>query len=354
MLLPFLNGARIWVAWINARGGLNGHRVQFLVYDDRGDPAKHKAQVQEAVERRGVLAFLMNGDIVAGRSSVEYLTARRIPLIGTDSGDDYVYSSPMYFPHSSAGTAGMQSLVFSTADQVVPRGRTKLGTISCVESDSCGDLDRVFGATAASAGLQLVYRARASVASPDFTAECLAAQRSGVEVLWVSMDTNSVLRVAAACARQGFNPIYGVGSANTVEAMRESPSFDGLAGTALTFPYFQTGTPATDEFAAAVKAHGSGLEVGLSTAAGWAAGKLLERAATALLEPPTTAALLDGLWSMRAETLGGLVMPLTFTRDRPAPRQICWFPYTVRAGAWVSPDGFRLHCRRPTESEGTP
>src|SRR5262249_47051034 len=68
-----LQGAQVWVQYINKQGGLNGHLVQFQVYDDGGDPARHRAQVQEAVERRHVLAFLMNVEVISGYASVEYL-----------------------------------------------------------------------------------------------------------------------------------------------------------------------------------------------------------------------------------------------------------------------------------------
>jgi branched-chain amino acid transport system substrate-binding protein len=46
-----LEALQVWTASINARGGLNGHRVRLIVADDGGDPARSKALVQDAVER---------------------------------------------------------------------------------------------------------------------------------------------------------------------------------------------------------------------------------------------------------------------------------------------------------------
>ena len=46
----FVRGAQLWLKHVNKTGGVNGHSVQLLVYDDGGDPARHRAQVQEAVE----------------------------------------------------------------------------------------------------------------------------------------------------------------------------------------------------------------------------------------------------------------------------------------------------------------
>ena len=83
-------------------GGLNGHPVRLIVYDDGADPARSRAQVQEAVERQRVVAFLQMSQPLSGESNVDYITAKRIPVIGTETGSPWVYDrSPMYFPQTS-------------------------------------------------------------------------------------------------------------------------------------------------------------------------------------------------------------------------------------------------------------
>src|SRR5581483_2024814 len=126
---PLLQGTQLWVKHINERGGLSGHTVTLIVYDDSGDPARHRAQVQEAVERKGVIAFLMNGEAITGQSSVEYITSKRIPVIGTTGGETWVDSSPMYFPQMSWGDDYPEASVYSAAEMTVPKGKTKLGSL---------------------------------------------------------------------------------------------------------------------------------------------------------------------------------------------------------------------------------
>src|SRR5438105_5005424 len=43
-LLPVLQGFQVWVQQINQRGGVHGHRVRLITFDDGGDPARHRAQ----------------------------------------------------------------------------------------------------------------------------------------------------------------------------------------------------------------------------------------------------------------------------------------------------------------------
>ena len=82
-------------------------------------------------------------------------------------------------------------------------------------------------------------------------------------------------------------------------------------------------------------------------APGWTTGKLWRRPAPTCREPPTSASILQGLWQIKNDTLGGLTQPLTFTEDQNPNPMSCWFDIAIRKGAWVSVDNFALHCVDP-------
>ena len=347
VLAPMVQATQAWVNVINARGGLNGHAAQLIVYDDGGDPAKSRAQAQEAVEKRRAIAFVQMGQPVTGQCCVEYITAKRIPVIGSESGSPWFYdTSPMYFPQIGSGELLTLSAIYSAAQEAIPAGKTKLGFLSCTEATTCSDLpDRVWSKAAPKLGFQVVYKGRSSLAQPDFTAECLAAQNQGTQVMLIALDSNTVGRVAASCARQGFKPLFAIPGGVVAERMKDDPNLAGIVGSTNAFPWFQTGTPATDEFQQVMKAQGKGIARGVGAANGWVTGKLLERATKNLPEPPTSDAILQGLWSIRADDLGGLTDPLTFVENKPAhATRICLWTIRVDKGAWVSVDGFRRNC----------
>lgn len=344
-LKPIVEGAQLWVKFANAKGGLAGHPVKLFVYDNGGDPARHKAQVQEAVEKRGVVAFLANVEVIVGGVTADYVAAKRIPVIGTEGGNDFPYDNGMYFLQQPSGATLYLTMVLSTAQLAIPKGNTKLGTLVCAEPfKACTDVERVFRERAGSVGLDLVYQGRASVAQPDYTAECLAARNAGVQVLYVILDSNSVSRLTGSCARQAYEPQYGLPSSIVQDRYKDDSHLDGVAGATNIFPWFQTGTPATEEFHQALDAYGGGMQPGAGIAAGWAAGKLLERAGGGLTQPPATASILRGLWTIKDDTLGGLTYPLTFTEGNPAARESCWFNISVKEGSWYSPDRFKVLC----------
>jgi len=340
-------GVQVWARWINDRGGLNGHPVKFVVADDGADPARHRALVQQMVETQGAIALVGDGEVVTGASSVEYLTGKGIPVIGNEGGSDWFYSSPTYFTHVSTGQTYWKAVASSVAAVAKAKGKTKWASITCTEATTCGDADRMWTREGEmkGQGLQPVYNARSSLAQPDFTAECLNARNAGAEILTMVMDASTVQRVAASCLRQGYKPIFTeVAASSKTEHAADQNLSGGLISTLGHFLWTDGSTPATAEFQAAIKKY-LGKPPGAGHAAGWAAARVFERAAAGIGDPATPAAVLDGLYSFKGETVGGLVMPLTFTRGQNAPRQICWATNYAEGGKWTAFDGGKISCR---------
>ena len=345
LFLPYVEAVRVWVKYVNDKGGVNGHKVRLNVYDDGGDPSRHRAQVQEAVEQRGVIAFVQQQAGITGSGSIDYISAKRIPVIGNEGGSDWFYEKPMFFPPAATAVTFYTASVYDVAKYAVPAGRTKTAVIFCIEAQACGDVDRVWGEVGPKAGMELVYRAKASIGQPDFTAECLNAQKAGAKTVFVAMDTNSVGRLTASCARQGYRPVYAVQSGTAADRMTQDPNLEGMTLASPVFPWFQSGTPATDEYQQVMRSYGKNITPGPGSAVGWVTAKLFEKATAHLPEPPTSEAVLRGLWSVRDDTLGGLTLPLTFVENQPAKRQACWFSIVLSKQAFVSPDGSSLHCQ---------
>ena len=268
-------GVQVWARWINDRGGLNGHPVKFVVADDGGDPARHRALVQQMVETQGAIALVGDGEVVTGASSVDYLTSKGIPVIGNEGGSDWFYSSPTYFTHVSTGQTYWRAVASSVAQVAEAKGKLKWASMTCTEATTCGDADRIWNAEGEmkAQGLQPVYRARSSLAQPDYTAECLNARNAGAEVFTLVMDASTVTRVAASCARQGYHPIITEVAASSKTEHAADPNLSGgLIASLGLFLWTDSSTPATAEFQAAMKKY-LGKVPGAGHAAGWAAAR---------------------------------------------------------------------------------
>jgi branched-chain amino acid transport system substrate-binding protein len=333
---PGATALQVFARYVNDRGGVAGHPVKVIVVDDGSDPARHKAAIRDLVETHGVLAFVANLASITAPAGRAYLEEKQVPVIGGEVSTPIWFESPMFFPEGP----NYRSLIrgMALAGKRLSDGKTKLGAMTCQEAEVCSNVDRWlfdegFGQQA---GLQPVYRGRISLTQPDFTAECLAARNAGVELLNVTGDPNTVGRVAASCDRQNYHPVFLQHSAtvdnNTANAV--GGKLKALLVT-LTFPWVATGTPALDEYHAAMRTYKTAPSA--ATSMGWASAKLFARAASGLGEPPTRAQLFDGLYSLKDETLGGLAVPLNFRRGQPAVDSGCWFVLQAADGKWQAP-----------------
>jgi branched-chain amino acid transport system substrate-binding protein len=334
-----------WAELTNDRGGLRGHPVKVYAADDGGDPARHQALVQELVESKGVIAFVYNPAPLTGYASVKYLEKKRVPVIGTESTGRWTYESAMFFPQATSGELAYAAEIAAAAVFAIPQGKKKLGLIACSEGVSiCEDAKKIAPVWATRLGYEMVQTTSASLAQPDFTAECLSARNAGVEVVSVTMDANSLVRIAKSCASVGYKPIFAFAQQIAVQAMAREPALEGAVGDAITLPWFLSSHPAIAEFQAAIRDRAPGQDVDGAAASGWASAKLFELAAVGISRNPTSAEVLQGLWSIKDETVGGLTMPLTFRRDQPAERRLCYFALRIAGGKFTSPDNGQLRC----------
>jgi branched-chain amino acid transport system substrate-binding protein len=67
-------------------------------------------------------------------------------------------------------------------------------------------------------------------------------------------------------------------------------------------------------------------------------------AAKDLNASPTSAELLQGLWSIKNNNLGGLAPPLTFNQNAPATPSPCFFLMTIQNGQFVDLNNGNTQC----------
>ena len=345
--LSISDGTRALQAWasgINAQGGIKGHPVQVIVGDDGGDPSRHQQLIQQFVEEKHVVAFVYNSAPLSGQSSVQYLTQKRVPVIGSELGGQWFYTSPMFFPQTSSGLALTYVNIAGIAGYLVPKGKTRVATLTCEEAQFCTDANRIWPQQAPGVGFQVVSQGRASLAQPDFTSECLSAKNAKAQVLLMAMDTNSVGRVASSCARVDFHPALSFATTVTVDRMKSDPNLDGAVLALPLAPWFQNSVPDVAQYQDTMARYSPGNTSTASGENGWAAAKLFELAETRVSDPTTSAGVLDGLWSIKNETLGGLIPPTTFTKDQNAPEVKCWTVVVISGGQFTAPEGSQMHC----------
>ena len=275
---PMAQGVQVWSRWINDHGGLNNHRVEVVVGDDGGDPARHRSMVQEFVEQKRVLAFVANPEALTGGGSVDYLNSVGVPVIGSENAGPWFNESPMHFPQGSHADALLQAGAAMVAQLMKDAGQTKVAVIGCQEVQACRDqydsAERLMGHY----GIKVVYKAQVSLVQPDFTAECVGAQRAGAEVITIGLPANAIRSIGRACARQGYHPTLGLTAGAVTGDMATDPNLQGARAYSSTASWAASNTPRTAEFQQAMKTYAPNVIPGGGSILAWVSAKILELA----------------------------------------------------------------------------
>lgn len=333
VLVSGVRAVQAWVAEINARGGLSCHQIEYIVRDDGGDPSRHRAIVQELVESEGVIAFLHQNAVLTGQASVDYLTQKKIPVIGSEGIEPWFYESPMYFPQGSSGDLLGESVYWLGSTVADETGSDKMAMVTCIEASQCTNSRDKAPAMAKKYGLDLVYNGSASLAQPDFTSVCQQARSAGATMMGITLDGTATQRMGRSCDSIGYHPVFMLPSSASTPAHGEDPNLEGLVVSVPTKPWTSSEDPEVAEYLQALGRQAPGDTPDAAGIVGWTSAKLLERAARGL-DDLTSETLLAGLWSLKADNLGGLTHPLTFTKGKSAPAKFCFWSVVAKGGGF--------------------
>jgi len=335
-----------WSKLVNSRGGINGHPVELYVADDGGNESRSVSIARDFVENKHVIAFVYY-ESGSAAAVANYVKSKNVPIVGSLAGEQLWTQNPMLFPTGPS----MDGHFWASAKLVQDHRAKKVATVFCTEVSACQESSDAFAAQAKSLGLEVVYQGRISFTQPDYTAECLQMRNSGAQAVVPITENSSAVRLVQSCARQGFKPTYvfSVGS----DEMAKLPELDGSVTSLLAFPWFaRSGSPAVDEYVDALRRYapdrlvtGNGVD---SLSQGWIAAKTFEKAAQHVSDNPTSQDILEGLWAMRGETLGGLLpggLARTYTRNQPTPETYCLLEADISGGRWTAPHELQPVCR---------
>jgi branched-chain amino acid transport system substrate-binding protein len=333
-------GAQAWVKWINRHCGLNGHPVKLFLEDSASDPTRYVGILKRLVEQERAIALFGNMTPLEGDAGVAYLNEKRVPLVGGDGWSSYYCQGGMYFYTGPC----LNTMAVGVAQAAVKQGKPKLALFYCGEANLCRDYrEATYSPAATKTGAEIVVSKQISITQPDFTSECLAAKEKGAQAISMYMDAGSMSRLARSCANQDYHPMFLGGGAMAGPKHTEDPYLSELYTAYNVVPWIVTDLPAVAEYRSAIAEFGS--PIWPSSGVVWADGMLLRAAAAKLpADNPTPQSVLDGLYSMKNETLGGLIQPATFSPDQKTRGSSCFFPLVIKDKKWLAPLGAKQEC----------
>lgn len=342
--------AKAWVASVNARGGLGGcHQVKLIIGEDGDDPAKAKAVVKKMVEEDGVQAFVAHHGALTLGAVRPYLEEKRVPLFGSSGAYADESQSEMVFLAQPTSLVGESEAYINTVLALNLPNR-KIAVFWCAEVPLCSVHNDVIKKQAPTKGFEVVASIRISLFAPDYTSQVLQARQAGADMIILLSDMQTNSRLLRNAKQQNYSPLVvtpGVAYDSQWPAVIGRDG-DGVIMTAWSRPWHAGAI--NREYRESVAKYQAGQPVGNSGSAAWAGMKLLEKAATNLdRDKPASEQLIEGVYKLSNETLGGLVPPATWPKD-PSTRaglHPCTVPVRWTGTEFELPLGEKFVCSTP-------
>jgi branched-chain amino acid transport system substrate-binding protein len=341
-----------WAKFVNAHGGLGGHPVQLDIHDTTSDAATAQSEATALIAKQPVAIYL---DSSATESAIaESLGKSGIPIVGvgyspavwgaklTSLGvncDPSGKPVPCALPNAFTLATTFGAVIDMSAVAAKEAGATKVAMVACAEIDSCSSAEPEFQATVKALGMQYEGLIKVSSSAPDYTAQCIQLIQDKVDYVFTAIQEEGTVKLWNSCAEQGFEGKF-VSSTSAICCNLLKIDKLRLVGSLNAFPWFVDDAP-VKQFRDAMTAGGlSADDYSSSTATGaWSALQLVAKASATLPDSPTKADVLNGLYSLKDETLDGLLPPVTFTRGQPAPPRNCFWLLSYQDQKLANPLG---------------
>ena len=354
--------AEAWATFINDKGGINGHPVTFEFADSGGDAAKAQSQITELQAKNPLAWLLVSSSTEAALGDA--LKASGIAVMGvgyspaiwggniaafnlacsTDAGAPVSCALPNAFPVTTTFGAVVDEQVLGAQ----ALGAKNLATAACAEIEACSQAAPVFAATAATLGLNDTGVVKVSSTASDYTSECIKFVQDDIDFVQISAAASVGTRMWADCQDQGYTGAFGA-SAGSVSGDLLKVEGITLAGGIHGFPWWVDDAPVM-EYRDAMTAGGVTADEYSSPTmtAVWSDLQLLAKANANIGDSPTKEDVLDGLYTVKDETLDGLIAPITFTKGELASHRPCFWPYIFKDGEFTNPlGGITFQCYPP-------
>jgi branched-chain amino acid transport system substrate-binding protein len=336
------DGVAAWDNYINTHGGINGHPLKLIVMDDRNDPATSLSDVQTLVSNDHVVAILDGS--AQDATWVNVVTPQKVPVIGLDtSGGGFQFQTqPDYF----AGGTTVLTILWGQMKAASVAGAKTYALLYCSELPACAQAAPATKGLAPSIPITVSYVAKVSNAQPNYTAQCLGAQQAGVKAVFpAGVDA---ARVADGCAQQGYKPIWVTSNGSVSAADIKDPNMASAVGDLEDVPWMLDNTPALRRFHQIEDPVLNKAQSQAFVEFSYVGAQLFQTAAIAGISAtdtsPSSQDVLNGLYGLKNETLGGMAPPLNFAPGKANPVS-CVFLYGIKNGTFAATFGSQMYCQ---------
>ncbi|WP_439606355.1 ABC transporter substrate-binding protein [Hydrogenophaga sp.] len=300
------DGARLYFDAVNARGGVNGQKIELISVDDKFDPKVTVEVARDLITRQKVLALFLNRGTPHSQALLPLLAEHKVPLVGPSTGA-MVLHEPVN-PWVFNVRATYQREAAKAIEHLASIGMTR---IAMLETDDSFGADSAIGALKgfSKVNQRPALHEKFPRDKPDFTKLSKEVVESNAQAVLVigsaGNAANAIQAIRAAGSRAQAVTLSNNASEGFIKLLGEHAR--GVIVTQV-FPNERSVSHALIKEAQEL-AKAKGLE-GVSPAMmeGFAAAKVVTEGLRRAGPNPTPASLRDALEGMRNYDIGGLTI----------------------------------------------
>ncbi len=330
----FEAGVAAYFSYANANGGVDGHHVKFVSFDDGANPSQNASDARTLVEQDNALAIVGEASL-ADAASQKYLQSAGVPVVG-----GWAASSAWHKPATNMFVSlegpnlpycGLWSNQLAKAAGVTKMVFVAQNFPSAVQDAKCRQ------AAAKYVGIQVVPQIiTVSTTQVDYTGPMQQAMASGANGIYFSSGGSGIIAAVKAGQELGYKGYYIPTQPSGL--LTGLASVSGLSGRILTssfglLPDTQSAAMAT--FRKAMQTYAPKFANSITAVSGWAAG--VEFAAALKNGGATRTGIMSWLSKQTNFTFDGLQGPMNWTLgSHPNP---CTVGLVYKNGAWTPGPG---------------
>lgn len=297
-------GARLYIDAVNAKGGINGQKIELISLDDKFDPKLALENARKLVTEQGAIAIFLNRGTPHSEAIAPFLAEWKVPLVAPSTGA-MVLHQPVH------------RWIFNVRSTYQRESEKAIGLLQSIGVSSIGVLhvedsfgkDVLTGANAGFAATKLkpVFVTNFDRAKPNFDNFVLKVRETSPQAVLIigsaSAVTDAQKAMRAAGSRAQVVTVSNNASAGFVKGLG-----DNAAGTIITqvFPNERSiVSPFVKEALALAKAKNIA-EISPAMLEGFAGAKVLVEGLRRAGANPTGEKLRNGLESIRGYDIGGM------------------------------------------------
>ncbi|GAA1936347.1 ABC transporter substrate-binding protein [Nocardioides hwasunensis] len=287
---------------VNDAGGIDGHKIKFIIKDDQFDPAKTPGVTRELVETDRVSMLCGPQGSVPFGAVKDYLAARKIPTI-VNAGAPTLAGEYSYLVSSPFDGVGAMLAQFAVEDLDIDKVAIAYSDDALGTSARDGAV-RILEAD----GLEPLGEIKYDITATDFSSQAIQLKATGADFVSIpAAQANVAGLVINAAEKIGYKPIWGLSYAAQNKTLVDvtKGAIDGRAYFAT--PYITEESETGAEYAATLAEYAPDVEVNSgATIAGYTIGELCVDVLTKAVEAadgevPTSAQIQETLSSYTAD-----------------------------------------------------